>query len=244
MRIVMITAGIDDLVRQFHSMPGSPIAIIELDDWSMSKRIKHAVRSCLGLIMTERFDSVKTYCKTHNLIYHAIDKNNKAEIDIRLQEVSADLVITYRCPIVPTRFLQSLNNGAINLHSSVLPAFRGGDPLFWQLVHGVKEVGVTVHGLSDQVDAGPILKQVRVPRPRKVSEKALTYLLNVEHGFQALCDTVQAILDDTLEPIQQPQEVDAPSAPNGAREQWKELADQHQLSAQDRQDLEYFMNVK
>ncbi len=244
MRIVMITAGIDDLVRQFHTMPASPIAIIELDDWSVSKRIKHWVRSVLGLVMKRRFDSVKSYCRKHDLHYFAVDRHNKAEIETRLREVSAGMVITYRCPIVPTRYLQSLENGSINLHSSLLPAFRGGDPLFWQLIHGVKETGVTVHRLVDEVDAGPILKQVKVRRPRKVSEQALARLLNVEIGFAALCDTVQAVRDDAVESVVQPAQVDAVKAPNGERGMWRELADQHGLDTLGREDLEYFLGLR
>ncbi len=202
------------------------------------------VRSCAGLVFKDRYDSIKDYSGKAGLRYFAVDRNEKAQIESILLNVSADMVITYRCPIIPTRYLTGLPHGAINLHSSLLPAFRGGDPLFWQVLNGVEETGVTVHRLSDQVDAGPILKQVVVQRPKNVSEAELANFLTIEQGLPALRDTVQAIIDDTLVPMVQPDEVDAPAAPNGARSRWRELANERGLGATEREDLACFLGKK
>ncbi len=49
--------------------------------------------------------------------------------------------------------------GCFNLHPSMLPAYRGPAPLFWQLRDGLTETGVSVHKVEARMDAGPILIQ-------------------------------------------------------------------------------------
>lgn len=53
--------------------------------------------------------------------------------------------------------------GAVNLHASLLPRYRGRSPLNWQLVHGERESGVTLHHMVARADAGDIIAQRRVP---------------------------------------------------------------------------------
>lgn len=241
MKIVLITSGIDDLSRRFHEMPGTPCAVIDLDSWSAQRKLKSLVRSALGLVFHSRFESLAGYCKKHKLRYFRVDRAHKSAIEAVLQQTSADLVITYRCPIVPTKYLSGLRFGAINLHNSLLPAFRGGDPLFWQVLHAVEDTGVTVHGLSDTVDAGPIFKQVRVKRPKHVSEKTLSHLLNVAHGFQALSDTVELLQTGGAVPEAQALETDLPSAPNGSRQGWRQLPQAQALNADELKDVACFL---
>ena len=53
--------------------------------------------------------------------------------------------------------------GAFNLHGSLLPRYRGRCPVNWQLVHGERESGVTLHVMTGRADAGDIVAQQRVP---------------------------------------------------------------------------------
>jgi len=52
--------------------------------------------------------------------------------------------------------------GCFNLHPSVLPAYRGPSPVFWQFRAGVKTMGVTLHRMTAQLDAGDIVAQAMV----------------------------------------------------------------------------------
>jgi methionyl-tRNA formyltransferase len=53
--------------------------------------------------------------------------------------------------------------GAINLHASLLPKYRGAAPINWALYHGERETGVTVFHITPKVDSGPILAQEATP---------------------------------------------------------------------------------
>jgi phosphoribosylglycinamide formyltransferase 1 len=66
--------------------------------------------------------------------------------------------------ILSPAFVASFPGRMLNVHPSLLPAFGGGmDAVEQALAHGVKITGCTVHLVTDEVDAGPILLQAAVP---------------------------------------------------------------------------------
>ena len=72
----------------------------------------------------------------------------------------------------------------LNVHPSLLPAFRGLHAVRRALEAGVEETGVTVHFMVEEVDAGPIVAQEKVPVLPGDDEKTLLGRLHpVEHGL-------------------------------------------------------------
>lgn len=66
--------------------------------------------------------------------------------------------------VVSTEVVRSFEGRVINIHPSLLPAFGGGmDAIEQALAHGVKITGCTVHLVTEDIDAGPILVQAAVP---------------------------------------------------------------------------------
>lgn len=61
--------------------------------------------------------------------------------------------------IIPARLLALPPHGFLNVHPSLLPHFRGPEPLFWQLRAGINPVGVTVHWMDAELDTGDIAGQ-------------------------------------------------------------------------------------
>jgi methionyl-tRNA formyltransferase len=80
---------------------------------------------------------------------------------------------------------------ALNVHSSLLPKYRGLDGLFWALVHGEKEVGVTVHVMSERIDEGDIVAQEAIAVGEDDSLHVL-YLKAMDVGARLLADAVDA----------------------------------------------------
>lgn len=60
-------------------------------------------------------------------------------------------------------FVDAFPNAVINVHPSLLPAFPGVDAQAQAWVHGVKVAGCTVHMVTEDLDAGPIIRQATVP---------------------------------------------------------------------------------
>jgi len=78
----------------------------------------------------------------------------------RLARHAPELVLVACFPyLLPGAALRLPRLGAFNLHPSLLPAYRGPSPLFWQFRCGERRSGVTLHRMSERADAGEVLAQ-------------------------------------------------------------------------------------
>ncbi len=59
--------------------------------------------------------------------------------------------------------LAAARHGALNMHGSLLPRYRGRAPVNWAVLHGERETGATLHYMTAKPDAGDIVAQTRVP---------------------------------------------------------------------------------
>lgn len=88
------------------------------------------------------------------------------EAEAAIAVLGVDTLITCETMlIVPPRLLELFGGRAVNLHPSLLPAYRGPSPLVGALLDGNESThsGVTVHVLSPGIDEGPIIAQLPVP---------------------------------------------------------------------------------
>ncbi|HVD00624.1 MAG TPA: phosphoribosylglycinamide formyltransferase [Candidatus Dormibacteraeota bacterium] len=96
--------------------------------------------------------------------YASVEERDRAMRDwLRAQGV--ELVINAGYDRILSRdFITAFEGRIVNVHPSLLPAFGGGmDAVAQALAHGVKVTGCTVHLVTEEVDAGPILLQEAVP---------------------------------------------------------------------------------
>lgn len=84
-----------------------------------------------------------------------------------LEEIIAlnpDLIVTAAFgQFLPERLLKAPKFGAINVHASLLPKYRGGAPVHYSIINGDKETGVTIMEMIKKMDAGDILAQEAIP---------------------------------------------------------------------------------
>lgn len=75
-----------------------------------------------------------------------------------------DLVVCKAYPYTLTKDqLAHPRIGCINIHSSLLPKYRGRHPIVWAMIQQEKEIGVTIHWMSEGIDEGDIIRQVITP---------------------------------------------------------------------------------
>ena len=91
--------------------------------------------------------------------------------------------------ILPLTLLNRASIAALNIHPSKLPKYRGPTPLFWQLRDGMREIGVTLHHMTTQIDAGNIVTQTSVPLPTGISGASANMLLATK-GANMLVNTL------------------------------------------------------
>ena len=90
--------------------------------------------------------------------------------------------------------LEAFPNAILNIHPSLLPSFPGLHPHRQALEHGVKVSGVTVHLVTPELDAGPIVVQQTVPVLDADTEDTLAARILVEE-HRAYPEAVQTVLD-------------------------------------------------
>lgn len=81
----------------------------------------------------------------------------------KLQDFQAEvgIVVAYG-KLLPIPVLKATKHGMINIHFSLLPAYRGAAPIQWALINGESETGVTLFWLDEGMDTGPIFLQQKV----------------------------------------------------------------------------------
>ena len=101
--------------------------------------------------------------KELGLPFFPVDDLKSSKTHTLLSGLQPDLfaVVAYR--ILPKSLLEIPTYGAVNLHASLLPKYRGAAPIQWALINGDKETGVTTFQIQPKVDTGGILMQKSVP---------------------------------------------------------------------------------
>lgn len=110
------------------------------------------------------FASVRELAWQNNLpVYQPEDPNQPAFVEV-MQSLEPDFLFScYYRHMLKKPLLELPQKGALNLHGSLLPQYRGRVPVNWVLVHGETETGVTLHYMVAKADQGDIVAQKRVP---------------------------------------------------------------------------------
>jgi len=89
---------------------------------------------------------------------------NEQEVIQTLLPLNADLLLTV-CygQKIPSETIRSARYGGLNIHPSILPRWRGGDPVPWTILAGDRQTGVTIVTLAEKFDEGKIIAQKKIP---------------------------------------------------------------------------------
>ena len=93
---------------------------------------------------------------------------------------------------IPASLLALPKYGFLNVHPSLLPAYRGPEPLFWAFRNGEASNGVTVHFMDEGLDTGDLAAQARIDLPDGVSGTEAERLC-AESGGRLLVDVIRAL---------------------------------------------------
>ncbi len=120
--------------------------------------------------------------------------------------LGADLIVTAAFgQIVPDSILTAPALGCLNVHASLLPAYRGASPIQHAILDGVPETGVTVMKMDSGLDTGDILTQKTVPVSPEDTAGTLSEKL-AEEGAALLLSMLPAYAAGEIVPVPQPAE--------------------------------------
>jgi len=107
---------------------------------------------------------VKQLAITRNLPVEQPQTLRSPEVEARLKALGADaMVVAAYGLILPPAILRSAKHGAINIHGSLLPRWRGAAPIQRAILAGDAESGVSIMQMDEGLDTGPVFAQRAIP---------------------------------------------------------------------------------
>jgi methionyl-tRNA formyltransferase len=139
-------------------------------------------------------DDLAAACRRHGTELHVGRQLGAGEWE-GVWEEGCDmlLAVSWRY-LIPPRVFRRARRGAYVFHDSLLPAYRGFSPTVWAVINGEDHTGVTLFAMAEELDAGDVVDQRRVPigpdeTIAEVMERVTgTYLSLLEANLPALLD--------------------------------------------------------
>lgn len=126
----------------------------------------------VALVVTHRdnpketiwFDSVSELAALHGIPVITPDGPNTPEVIAQIRALQPDFLFSFYYREMLRRGLLDIpKRGALNMHGSLLPKYRGRVPVNWAIIHGETETGATLHYMTEKPDNGDIVAQQAVP---------------------------------------------------------------------------------
>lgn len=143
------------------------------------------------------FSPVKEYALTQNLPVYQPLKMRDGEAEALVKQLAPELIVVAAYgKVLPEEILNTPPYGSINVHSSLLPKYRGAAPINWAILDGEAETGVSIMYMAKDLDAGDVILQKTTPIGEQEDAQTLTARL-AELGAQALSEAVEALRNGT-----------------------------------------------
>lgn len=146
---------------------------------------------------------IKEYALDHNIpVFQPVTLRDET-VQAQIRELSPELIVVAAYGrILPDEILSFPPKGCINVHSSLLPKFRGAAPINWAILAGEKESGVTIMHMAHDLDAGDMILQSSTPiDPEETAVELYDRL--AEMGGKLVVEAVAALANGTAQRIPQ-----------------------------------------
>lgn len=136
---------------------------------------------------------VKVCAQEHEIPVYQPTKLRDGTALAQIQALAPELIVVAAYGrILPDEILDYPNLGCINVHSSLLPRYRGAAPINWAILNGDEKTGVTIMHMATELDAGDIITQ---------AETAIDPDEDAETLYQRLADMGGALLISAVEQL-------------------------------------------
>ncbi|MGF6906579.1 methionyl-tRNA formyltransferase [Fusobacterium sp. PH5-44] len=133
-----------------------------------------------------KYTPVKEYAIEKNYPVYQPEKLSDKEVVSLIREMNPDLIVVVAYgKIIPNEIIEIPKNGIINVHSSLLPKYRGAAPINAALIHGESMTGVSVMYIVEKLDAGDVIISSEIP-------------IDEEDNFLTLHDKLKELGANTL----------------------------------------------
>lgn len=145
------------------------------------------------------FSPVKEYALTVGIpVYQPLKMRDGAAFDI-VRELAPELIVVAAYgKLLPEDILNTPPYGSINVHSSLLPKYRGAAPINWAILNGERVTGVSIMYMAKELDAGDVILCRETPIDPDEDAQALTARLALL-GADALAEAVEQLKNGTAQ---------------------------------------------
>ena len=143
---------------------------------------------------------VKVYAMEHNIPVYQPKTLRSEEFAAQLKEIDPELIIVVAYgKILPVNVLEYPKHGCINVHGSLLPAYRGAAPMQRAIMDGCTKTGITTMYMAEGLDTGDMLLKRELPIADDDNFETIHDKLGVL-GAQTMLETLDALYAGTLAP--------------------------------------------
>ncbi|GEP19531.1 methionyl-tRNA formyltransferase [Pediococcus argentinicus] len=146
---------------------------------------------------------VKKVAQENSIPVYQPEKLSGSDELKELIELNADLIVTAAFgQFLPMSLINSVKIGAVNVHASLLPKYRGGAPVHYAIMNGDQETGVTIIYMVKKMDAGDMLAQRSIAITPTDDVGSMFTKLSVL-GQQLLLETLPSLIDGSVKAVAQ-----------------------------------------
>ena len=149
---------------------------------------------------------VQRCAEEHHLPIFFPETLNTEKAQKQWQDLNLDVAIVAAYGLIlPKAILDAPHKGALNVHASLLPRWRGAAPIQRAILEGDQETGVTIMKMDEGLDTGDILLMKKIALGKKMTTLLLLKKLS-KLGAKALLEVLPSYLEGKLHPVPQPKE--------------------------------------
>jgi methionyl-tRNA formyltransferase len=157
-------------------------------------------KSGRGLKVTSA--AIKNSAEKYSLPIYQPESTGSEQLHSILKQINPDIYVVVAYKILPESILNIPPRGAVNLHASLLPKYRGAAPVNHAILNGETETGLTTFLIQKKVDTGDLLLQQSLPIDNSVTTgEALSKLSFL--GADLIIKTLDALTQNKIKPIKQ-----------------------------------------
>ena len=158
-----------------------------------------------------KLSAVKIYAQNHQLNVLQPENLKHPDFIATLDTLNPNLQVVVAFRMLPKVVWHMPKYGTFNLHASLLPQYRGVAPINWAIINGEKETGVSTFFIDEKIDTGALIFQKSIPISNEDTAGTLHDKLMNEGKILTL-KTVEAICNNSIKTIQQPQSIELKTA--------------------------------
>ncbi len=146
--------------------------------------------------------AIKKSAEKYSLPIYQPESTGSKQLHSILKQINPDIYVVVAYKILPESILNIPPRGAVNLHASLLPKYRGAAPVNHAILNGETETGLTTFLIQKKVDTGDLLLQQSLPIDNSVTTgEALSKLSFL--GADLVIKTLDALAQNNIKPIKQ-----------------------------------------